>query len=145
MRALFLVTFLVLMGCNQSTPDSDQTGIVPELQPDGRWLVINYWAIWCFPCREEIPELNKFARQEHSRVALYAVNFDEVQGEELLVQANELAIDFPLLATDPAQRLGYPRPTVLPTTVVINPQGVVVARLVGPQTADSLAATLESD
>jgi thiol-disulfide isomerase/thioredoxin len=145
MKGLTVFTILLLMACSQPTPDNDQPGIVSNLRPDGRWVVINYWAIWCFPCREEIPELNEFARQEQSRVAVYAVNFDEKQGEELLVQANELAIDFPLLAADPAQQLGYPRPTVLPTTVVINPEGMVVARLIGPQSVDSLTATLQSD
>ena len=73
-----------------------------------------------------------------SSCATYGVNFDNVQGEELLVQAAELGIEFPLLATDPGAKLGYARPTVLPTTLLINPEGELWARLLGPQTLASL-------
>lgn len=108
-------------------------------------MFINYWAIWCHPCREEIPELNAFAEQHASDAIVYGVNFDEVDNDRLLVQADELAIEFPLLAADPAQALDYARPMVLPTTMVINPDGEVWARLLGPQTVDSLSAAMQSE
>jgi hypothetical protein len=52
----------------------------------------------------------------------------------------KLGIEFANLAQDPYQQLGYDRPSVLPMTVVINPEGEVVKQLIGPQTFGSLMA-----
>ena len=53
--ALVFLSGLVLLGCS-----SEPTGLVPS-----QWNVINYWAIWCKPCREEIPELNQLNQIEN--------------------------------------------------------------------------------
>ena len=111
-------------------------GVVDMPALGDRWLVVNYWAIWCAPCREEIPELNRLALG--GRVDVYGVNFDDVQGDTLREQAAELDIQFPLLATDPGNRLGIARPTVLPTTLILTPEGALATRLIGPQTLESL-------
>ena len=142
MRKLFaLCLWLALAGCSPT----DDSGILTRLpDADGRWLVINYWAIWCAPCREEIPELNDFAASHADTVDVLAVNFDNRQGEELLADAAELDIRFGLLGYDPAAQIGYARPTVLPTTMIINPEGVVWARLLGPQTEAQIAAAIEA-
>ena len=133
---------LLLAACSGPPQDPAGETAFAELAADGRWTIINYWAIWCAPCREEIPELNEFAAEHADKVIVYGVNYDNVSGEDLLVQATELAIEFPLLATDPASQLEYARPTVLPTTIVINPEGEVWARLLGPQTVDDLVAAM---
>ena len=70
-------------------------------------------------------------------------NLAGVEGEELLAQAGELGIEFPLLASDPGPELGYPLPTVLPTTLILDPQGNVVTRLIGPQTEAALQLELQ--
>lgn len=106
----------------------------------GRWLFINYWAEWCKPCAEEIPELNQLADQFSGTVAVLGVNFDQVQGELLQQQASKLGIQFELAKTDPAPVLAVKRPTVLPTTLVFSPQGQLHRTLIGPQTVDMLAA-----
>ncbi len=132
---------LVLAACGPGQPE--QPAGVGPLSADGHWMVLNYWAIWCHPCRAEIPELNDFAAANADSVSVYAVNFDDVRGDELIAQAAELGINFTLLEEDPAAALGYARPTVLPTTIVINPGGELVARLLGPQTEASLQAAME--
>lgn len=107
----------------------------------GRWLVINYWAAWCKPCIEEIPELNRLDRI-HADVVVIGVNFDGVRGEELDRQVRELGVAFPVLAVDPAAELGVARPVVLPTTLLVDPAGELRQTLVGPQTLESLTAAL---
>ena len=52
---------------------------------------------------------------------------------------------FPTLPSDPAELLGQPRPSVLPTTFILDPQGTLTASLVGPQTEASLLAAIRSD
>jgi thiol-disulfide isomerase/thioredoxin len=139
-----LLLSALLLACSPISEPPLPADIQAAPLSDGRWLFINYWAIWCHPCREEIPELNAFAAAHAGEAIVYGVNYDEVDNDTLLVQADALAIEFPLLAADPAQALAYARPMVLPTTMVISPDGEVWARLLGPQTVDSLTAAMQS-
>lgn len=108
----------------------------------GKWLLINYWAQWCKPCIEEIPELNRFHKEFSARATVLAVNYDNAQGEQLLQQIKQLHIELPVLQQDPSTQLGYPLPEVLPTTFVFNPEGKLTATLIGPQTVESLTAAI---
>jgi thiol-disulfide isomerase/thioredoxin len=108
----------------------------------GHWTVVNYWAEWCKPCIKEIPELNELA-QANPELRVFGVNYDGFTGEELAQQVEKLGIEFPLLAEDPATRLGTTRPVVLPTTLILTPGGELAATLVGPQTLESLLAAIE--
>lgn len=105
-------------------------------------MVINYWAIWCAPCREEIPELNTLARR--GLVDVYAINFDNVSGQTLLDQAAELGIQFPLLSKDPGPGLGISLPSMLPTTLILTPTGDLKTRLMGSQTVEALEREIAS-
>ncbi len=137
-RACIIALCLALGAC---TGDDAANSAAGQPRPgEGHWVVINYWAIWCKPCRDEIPELNEFAAHHGERVRVYAVNFDDVRGDTLLQQAAELGIEFTLLEEDPAAALGYDRPTVLPTTVMFDPSGELAARLLGPQSQAALEA-----
>ena len=136
-----VLALTLLSACSQGMGPGTPQGVLNAPALAGNWTVINYWAKWCGPCREEIPELNRLAFSS-SEIDVYAVNFDEVQGEALLAQAAELDIQFPLLATDPGPRLGLTRPTVLPTTLILNPAGEEITRLIGPQTEAAIRREL---
>jgi thiol-disulfide isomerase/thioredoxin len=114
-------------------------------QMQGKWLVINYWAIWCGPCRDEIPELNHFAQQYDDKALVFAVNFDGVSGEKLVQQSEEMGIEFISLAGDPATWFELKPSQVLPVTHIIDPQGNRVDSLIGPQTVDSLRQAIEKN
>ena len=130
--ALVFLSSLVLLGCS-----SEPIGIVRS-----QWNVINYWAIWCKPCREEIPELNQLNQIEN--VVVLGVNFDGKVGEALVSDADDLGIAFDII-DDPAPNLNISRPSVLPTTLLLSPEGTLVAKLVGPQTAESIMAYIDPD
>ena len=104
----------------------------------GKWLVINYWATWCKPCLQEIPELNQFADKHADTVKLFAVDFDQSQGDALIASSEKMGISFSVLTADPAPILQFEPPTVLPTTIIFNPKGQLHRTLLGPQTAESL-------
>lgn len=104
----------------------------------GQWVFINYWAVWCKPCIEEIPQLNEV--HGAGLGAVLGVNFDHPEPSVLLEQGRKLMIEFPVLQQDPAVTLGYERPQVLPTTVIFDPQGRYRGVLLGPQTVASLQA-----
>lgn len=105
----------------------------------GQWLYVNYWAEWCAPCLEEIPELNAFHRADNGAEVL-GINFDQVDSARMAVQAEALQIAFPLALGDPAALLGIQAPEVLPSTYVFDPDGSLVTVLVGPQDEASLLA-----
>ncbi len=126
-------TLAILAGC-QTEPS--------ELPHAGHWRVVNYWAIWCTPCRTEIPELN--ALHEETDLRVLGVNFEGQTGESLAAQAAELGITFLLVENDPGPSLGQPRPRVLPTTWLVSPDGVVTDTLVGPQTRESILGVWEA-
>lgn len=97
----------------------------------GQWLLINYWAVWCKPCREEVPELNRLHQADD--IEVLAMNFDRHQGDVLMGQAQDLGIAFPLLLTDPLPIFGQKLPSGLPATLVIGPDGLFRQWLMGPQ------------
>ena len=134
MRSLkhIITTFVLiaLAGCSAS-----------EQQFQGDiWTVVNYWAVWCKPCREEIPELNELNKD--ADVQVLGVNFDRKTGDALAFDSKTLGLDFSNIE-DPSQTLGVKRPSVLPTTLVISPEGEVEAVLVGPQTAATILAIVK--
>ena len=108
----------------------------------GRWLIINYWAEWCAPCRDEIPELNALQRGQ-PEVVVVGVNFDGGSGDQLSALIARMGIEFPILTTDPRTHWGYDAPSALPMTVLNTPAGVIHKRLLGPQTQASLLAATQ--
>lgn len=109
----------------------------------GRWVVINYWAEWCKPCREEVPELNRFFSLFQQQVAVLGVNFDQPGEAELRRQVEVMGVNFPVLMQDPFALLGYSRPAVLPTTLIFTVDGKLQHTLVGPQSVESLQRRLK--
>ena len=57
---LLIVCGLVISGCGTGSKHTFSGGGSVDLERwQGRWLIVNYWAEWCAPCRTEIPELNE--------------------------------------------------------------------------------------
>lgn len=110
----------------------------------GQWLFVNYWAEWCAPCLEEIPELNAFhAEQADARVL--GINYDRLDAPVMRGQVAELGIRFPVALGDPGELLNVSLPEVLPSTYVFDPAGRRVGVLRGPQDRASLEAVMRSD
>ena len=111
----------------------------------GKWVVINYWAEWCAPCRQEIPELNALYRaRDPARLVVVGVNFDGIEGDDLVVLVTKMNIAYPVIVGVPAAHWDYPAPGVLPTSVLIAPDGRLAATLVGPQSRASLEAAMSA-
>ncbi|MGB8955418.1 MAG: TlpA disulfide reductase family protein [Tumebacillaceae bacterium] len=98
----------------------------------GQTVLLNFWASWCGPCREELPELARMAREYEGKVRFVGVNLavrDDVRVSKallkkvnvpylnLLDQQGKAAIDF--------------RVQAIPTTFLIDPDGKVVGRVLG--------------
>lgn len=137
---LLLVSWVFYTGCG-SEPQGWLRLDAPPLQfstTDTRWRVVNYWAEWCKPCLEEIPELNQLAADADAKVIVLGVNYDGLQGDALRTARQQFGIEFDLLLQDPGAELGIVRPTAIPATLLIAPNGQVAAQLMGPQTKTGL-------
>lgn len=99
----------------------------------GQVVLMNLWATWCPPCREEMPALEQFAREGRGRVTVIGVD----QGEAASVAADfakQRGVTFPILV-DERQQYGRAYAAVgLPTTVIIGRDGHVVRGIDGPLT-----------
>lgn len=111
------------------------SGCSTKQNPD--WVVVNYWAIWCAPCREEIPELNKLAELNPANISVLGVNFDQPDSDTLRKHSDKMAIQFPNISIEQAQSMGLSKPATLPTTYILY-QGQLQHSLQGPQTLASL-------
>jgi cytochrome c biogenesis protein CcmG/thiol:disulfide interchange protein DsbE len=108
----------------------------------GRVVVLNFFASWCPPCREEAPQLNAFA-YDQSQLAdgatMVGVVFNDADSAAARFVADQGAL-YPVLV-DPDGRIGAAWGVDSPpTTYVIDAKGVVVDALVGPLTASELDA-----
>lgn len=136
-----LLVLAGLFGCADSGPQYPLRlvggSVTSPEQWHGQWVLINYWADWCGPCREEVPELNHLSQAEGGFKVL-GVNYDYLKGSELQEAIDNLGIEFPTLIDDPQRLLGYDEATVLPMSVLISPDGALHRILIGPQNAESL-------
>jgi DsbE subfamily thiol:disulfide oxidoreductase len=109
----------------------------------GSVLVVNYWASWCAPCRAEQPDLTRVARGYSARsVAFLGVNVNDDR-DSARDYVRELAVPYPSLfdpKAETAPKLGV---VGLPTTFILDRDGVVGYQRSGQTTAASLSARLE--
>lgn len=142
--ALAITASLLLGGCGVDYGLDQNGNAVKAEQIEGRWVVLNYWAEWCGPCRTEIPELNAAAKDWQAQgVTVLGVNFDGLRGDELKKASEALGIGFTVLADDPAERYDLPRSEALPVTYIIDDKGKVREQLMGEQTAEGLAEKIK--
>ncbi|MDU8430924.1 TlpA disulfide reductase family protein [Pseudomonas syringae pv. actinidifoliorum] len=143
--AVILFGSLLLSGCGVDL-GTDQNGQkVASERIKGHWLVVNYWAEWCGPCRTEVPEFNALSEQlKDKKVTVLGVNFDNLQGDELKNAANALGIKFTVLAQDPAEQYSLPPSEALPVTYIIDDQGKMREQLLGEQSAATVIQKLKA-
>ena len=97
----------------------------------GQPVLVNLWASWCPPCREELPVLAEVARQTEGEVVFLGVQHQDAAGEWPEIYA-ESGVDFPSVSDPDGSVLAAAGAAGMPTTLVLDADGVVVARHVGP-------------
>jgi cytochrome c biogenesis protein CcmG/thiol:disulfide interchange protein DsbE len=120
---------------------SDLAGQIVTLNAyQGRPLIVNFWATWCEPCREEMPLLQQ-VHNAHQRAGLIVLGISQDSEERLTAVRTywtQSGWSFPsLLDPDGAVARRY-QVFLLPSTIFINAQGVVAAMHHGPINATQI-------
>jgi len=109
----------------------------------GKTLVLNFWATWCPPCRAETPDLIRaFGKLASDKVAFLAIDTTETAPIVKTFVALK-GVPYPVALAGPQTYNAYGI-AYIPTTVVIDPNGVVRARWTGGITPDQLTAYVAS-
>lgn len=106
----------------------------------GKTVVLNFWATWCGPCKQEIPAFARF-HEANPDVVLVGVAVDSGAPSAIRSKAKEWGITWPVVVEDGTGTRAYDV-SVLPTTVVIGPDGEVRRAHVGVMTASDLEAAV---
>ncbi len=120
------------------TTNGEAFTLSKHLSEDGRPVILNLWASWCFPCREEMPAIDTFAAG-HPEIAVVgiAVQDDIVSAEEF---AAEIGVSYIIGFDEKGEVNDAYRPLGLPATFFIAADGTVAKRHFGVVTEESLAA-----
>jgi len=99
----------------------------------GKWVFLNIWATWCPPCVYEMPAMEKFYRKFKSQnLVMLAVSVDNRKSKQAVVDfVRKKKLTFEIFL-DPKNTVSREfRTYSLPSTYIINPEGVIVSQAVG--------------
>ena len=98
----------------------------------GKVVLVSFWATWCGPCREEIPELIELGNRYKDRLQIVGVSEDDAPAGEVQAFAKQMKINYPVVM-DGSGKISneYGGVAALPTLFVVNPDGRVVQKHVG--------------
>ncbi len=101
----------------------------------GKWVLVNFWATWCPPCQEEIPDLISLQTQYgKTRLAIIGVAMDYRNAKQVTTFAASMHINYPIVLGDAdiAGQIG--EISGLPTSYLFNPAGKMVGYQLGALT-----------
>lgn len=104
----------------------------------GKWVLVNFWATWCPPCLEEIPDLIALHGDKKNNLVVIGIAMDYRNARQVTDFADGLLVDYPIVLGN-ARVAGQIGPVQgLPTTYLYNPDGKMVAQQVGAITRESV-------
>jgi thiol-disulfide isomerase/thioredoxin len=108
----------------------------------GKWVVVNYWATWCVPCIKEMPDISAFVKS-HANVTAIGLAFEDSDKKDVQAFVAAHPVSYPIAQVDVSAPPGdFDTPRGLPTTYLIDPDGKVAKRFVGPVTTASLGQAI---
>jgi thiol-disulfide isomerase/thioredoxin len=153
MRTCVAVFALLLpnLAAASPRPQEQQTGNVirfvrnPDAAPDfklddldgkpltladshGKVILLNFWATWCGPCREEIPDLIELQRKYKDRLQIIGISVDDDDASAVKKVVDATGINYPVAMASAEVRMAYGGIGALPTSFVLDSEGRVVQK-----------------
>jgi thiol-disulfide isomerase/thioredoxin len=105
--------------------------IVSTAQLHGKVVIVNFWATWCPPCQEEIPEMMELQKEFQGKLQIIGVSMDDGPAEGVKEFADKIGMNYPVVMGSDALSEEYGGIPALPTSFVVDPEGRVVQKHVG--------------
>lgn len=141
--AIFLLSLSTVSAAANNFVLKDMAGKKHTLSEyKGKWVIVNYWATWCPPCLEEVPDLVAlYDSRKNKDLVILGVAFDYQSAKEVTDYVNDMLISYPIVLGDDdvMKQIGFS--DVLPTSYIYNPRGELIKTkhgLVTKQYLDSL-------
>jgi cytochrome c biogenesis protein CcmG/thiol:disulfide interchange protein DsbE len=96
-----------------------------------RIVLLNFWATWCGPCREEIPALAALQAHYRNELVIIGLSIDERPADEVRAFAKQLGVNYPVVIASDELQQAFGGISSVPSTFVVNHDGRIVQRHVG--------------
>ena len=116
------------------TPFSVQTldgKVLRSADLKGKVVILNFWATWCPPCRAEIPDLVALQDKYRDQVVVLGISMDEGAAEDVRQFAEKFQVNYPVVMATPAIYQAFPGMSSLPTSLIVDRDGMVVQKHIG--------------
>lgn len=118
----------------------DSTGKIHTLADyKGKWVLINFWATWCPPCLEEIPDLIALY-ESRDDVMVIGIAMEYADPKDVMAYVDAMSISYPTVLGDRRIAAQIEELSMLPSTYLFNPLGQPAARQIGLITREEIEA-----
>ena len=97
----------------------------------GKVTIVNFWATWCGPCREEIPDLITLQDRYRDQLQIIGVSFDEGSVDDVRAFARQYKMNYPVVMSTPELVKGFPGVFALPTSFILDRDVKTVQKHIG--------------
>ena len=147
LMGLMLALFVGFAQANDFTV-TDTTGKKHVLSAyKGKWVLVNYWATWCPPCLDEIPDLIALHDDKKNNLVVIGIAVDYRSAKQVTDFADGMLVSYPIVLGTPKVISQIAPVQGLPTTYLYNPAGKLVGQQVGAitrKTIENFIATKSS-
>ena len=105
--------------------------VVSSAAYKGKVIFVNFWATWCPPCREEIPDLIKLQDTYKDQMQIISISEDDAPPEAMREFAKQAHINYPIVLLNAEINRDFGGVPALPTSFVVNRDGGIVQKHVG--------------
>jgi thiol-disulfide isomerase/thioredoxin len=102
--------------------------VISTASLQGKVVLLNFWATWCPPCREEIPMMTDLQKRFKDKLQIVGISMDDSSADEVKQFTEEMKIDYQIVMGSSTLSQEYGGVPALPTTFVVNKEGRIVQK-----------------